>query len=98
MVFPEVSLLDLYCIFSENRNSLSLLYAGNCDMGFYVDFEALKLCFLILYKISIPMICNMTTFEKNLFERSFLVRKIEGHNRCAISPVAQGYQNGIRLI
>ena len=44
------------------------------------------------------MICNMTTFEKKFFERTFLVRKIEGHNCCALSPVAQGYQSGIRLV
>ena len=54
--------------------------------------------FLILCKISLPVIYNMTTFEKKIFERSFLVRKIEGHNCCAISLVARGYQSGICLI
>ena len=66
-------------------------------MGFYIDFEALNLYIYFVYNF-LPMICNVTTSEKKNFKRSFLVRKIEGHNCCVIFPVAQGYQSDIRLI
>ena len=55
--------------------------------------------FLILCKISLPMICSMSAFKKKIFfDHSFLVQKIEGLNFWAISPVAQGYQGGTHLI
>ena len=78
---------------------------GPCFMQEFVWYGLLRwfwgskaIYFLILCKIVLPMICNLTTFEKKFFESSFLVRKIEGHNCCTISQGAQGYQSGIRLI
>ena len=87
MVFPEISFLDLYCIFSKNRNYLSLLYAGNCVMSFYVDLETLKLyIFSLRQKFYFQWYVMWLLLKKVFLKALFLAWKIEGHKCCSIYP------------
>ena len=67
-----------------------------CDMGFYVDFEALKLyIFLFCVKFHFQWYVIWLLLKKKFFWILFFGPK---NSCCTTSPVSQGYQSGIHFI